>query len=86
MPPASVRPRTPEQNRVYHGKVNSLAAAAKIDFLEAKRRALQLASAIVGRQLESSTELSEIEMERVLEALDDHLAELGFVREPKVHA
>lgn len=65
--------RTPIQNRVYHGKLADLVKRAGITPSEAKREALARASAIAERPIESSTELSEIEMERLLEWLTDRL-------------
>jgi hypothetical protein len=73
------RTRTPVQNTIYHARLNDL---AKIDdphasveelrlrVIELKIWALTHASRTFGRSIESSTELSETEMERLLEWLD----------------
>jgi hypothetical protein len=79
-PPAPITPRTPQQNRVYHGKLSSIALLEERPLKDVKDGALQLASSMFRRSIESSTELSEIEMEQMLEALDDRLDELGYGR------
>jgi len=78
------RPRTPQQNTVYHARITDLAKIelAASEFTKAdlrvaernvKRRALAHANVIFKRPIASSTELSEIEMERLLEWLDEQL-------------
>lgn len=87
IPPESLppRPRTPQQNTVYHARITDLAKLEleQSDFTKAdlrvaewniKRRTLARAAAMFGRSIASSTELSEIEMERILEWLDEQLA------------
>jgi hypothetical protein len=76
--PVSTAPRTPQQSRVYHGKLASLAQLQAVDLYEVKRQALHKASAMFGRPITSSTELTEVEMERLLEALDEQLEQLGY--------
>lgn len=75
IPPESLPfvPRTPWQSKAYHGKCNDLARLTGSDFLETKRAALAHAGEMFGRAFDSSTELSEIEMEQLLEWLDDQL-------------
>jgi hypothetical protein len=70
---APPRPRTPEQNRVYHGKLADLARHQHQPLPVVKRQALVEASRRFGRLVSSSTELSEVEMELLLEWLDDEL-------------
>jgi hypothetical protein len=79
LPRIPARPRTPNQSQVYHGKCASLAQLQKLDMLEVKHRTLALASKMFDRELKSSTELTEIEMELLLEALDEKLFALGYV-------
>jgi len=71
-------PRTPQQNRVYHGKLNSIAELEQRPLKDVKAWALERASLMFRRSIESSTELSEIEMEQLLESLDRRLDELGY--------
>lgn len=86
--PATARPRTPQQNTVYHGRLRELAILQhggpfddKADLWKAERRlkkwALEQAERMFRRELESSTELSEIEMERLNEWLGDRIDELN---------
>jgi hypothetical protein len=63
-------PRTPWQSKAYHGKCNDLARLTKAEFLIVKRNALARAPTMFGREIKSSTELTEIEMELLLEWLD----------------
>lgn len=79
-------PRTSIQNRVYHGKISDLAKrlfpaspTAWQAERHAKRLALRHASEMLGRPIESSTELSELEMERLIEWLDDELERTAIV-------
>lgn len=65
--------RTPWQSKAYHGKCNDLARITKADMGETKKKTLAYASERFGRPLESSTELSEVEMELVLEWLTDEI-------------
>lgn len=71
--PAAARPRTPEQNRVYHGKLADLARLERLPMATLKQRVIAEASLRFNRPITSSTELSEIEMEQLLEWLDDQL-------------
>jgi hypothetical protein len=79
---APARPRTPQQNTVYHGKISDLAklnapglekAELRLAERNVKTRALQHARKMFSRPIDSSTELTEIEMERLLEWLDVEL-------------
>lgn len=76
--PVSTTPRTSQQNRVYHGKCASLAKLEQLELFQIKRRSLEAASAMFRRPITSSTELTEIEMEQLLEHLDEQLARLGY--------
>lgn len=67
--------RTPVQNRVYHGKLADLALRSRRSDSEVKHEALDQASRMFARRIESSTELTEPEMERLLEWLTDRLEE-----------
>lgn len=76
--------RTPQQNIVYHARCSDL---AKLEFagqhvtssqlrmrvIEVKALTMMKASQRFGRKIESSTELTEPEMEQVLELLDQEL-------------
>lgn len=75
---APARPRTPEQNRVYHGKLASIAKLEKAELFDVKQRTLEFASLTFEREIKSSTELTELEMEHVLEQLDIELHRLGY--------
>lgn len=75
---APARPRTPQQNRVYHGKLASIAALEHTELLEVKQRTLMAASKRFRREIASSTDLSELEMEQILEQLDLELHRLGY--------
>lgn len=75
-------PRTPQQNRVYHARCASIAKLEQRPLLDVKRTALEHFATRIGRPLESSTELSEIEMELLLESLDQRLFELGYTYTP----
>lgn len=71
--PAPSRPRTPQQNRVYHGKLADLARLEQAPIAALKRRVLAEATSRFNRPVTSSTDLSEVEMEQLLEWLDDQL-------------
>lgn len=75
---APARPRTPQQNLVYHGKLTSIAKLENAELLDVKHRTLELASSMFGREFTSSTELNELQMEQLLERLDELLHELGY--------
>lgn len=89
MPTATPRPRlvprTPQQNIVYHARCTDLArlelgplassAQLRMRVIELKAETMQRASQRFGREITSSTELSEPEMEQVLELLDQQLAQ-----------
>jgi RNA polymerase-interacting CarD/CdnL/TRCF family regulator len=77
--PISARLRTPEQNRVYHGVLAKIANLQGSDLRFLKRRALAKASQLFDREIASSTELTEIEMERLLEWLDTELDRLEAI-------
>jgi hypothetical protein len=71
-------PRTPQQNRQYHGRLRTIALLEKPKLegpplwdaeRKLKRWSIEYAARMVGRDLESSTELSEIEFERMNEWL-----------------
>lgn len=79
-PATPVIPRTPVQNTVYHGRLREIALlenpALKSAELyaaerELKKWSVKQAARMVKRPLASSTELSELEMERLLEWLAD---------------
>jgi hypothetical protein len=81
VPPPPSRPRTGLQSRMYHGKVASIARARRAADVNAEMRnvkkgTLEWASATFRREITSSTELTELEMERVLERLDEQLDEI----------
>lgn len=76
--PVSTTPRTSQQSRVYHGKCASIAKLEQRDLIDVKRRALETATLMFGRPITSSTELTEIEMEQLLERLDEQLTRLGY--------
>jgi hypothetical protein len=94
VPPPPARPRTGQQSRIYYGKCASIARAllppqgadvaagdrSALDrgMRDVKRRALEWASRAFGREIASSTDLTEIEMERLLEHLDDVLDDLAL--------
>ena len=83
IPPESrpPRPRTPQQNLVYHARITDLAKLAKpadrdhLRVLERqlKKAALAKAEQLFDRPVKSSTELTEAEMEQLLEWLDEQL-------------
>jgi len=75
--PAATRPRlrTPEQNRVYHGMLNDLAKFEHKSLRTVKRETLAEASRRFGRKVESSTELSELEMASLIEGYIDRRLE-----------
>jgi hypothetical protein len=77
--PVPARLRTSEQNRVYHGVLAHVARLEGTDIRVMKRRAIAKASELFGRSIESSTELSEVEMERLLEWLDTELDRLEAI-------
>lgn len=77
--PVPARPRTPEQNRVYHGVLAHVARLEGLDIRVAKRRAIAKACDLFSREIESSTELTEVEMERLLEWLDTELDRLEAI-------
>ena len=70
--------RTPQQSQVFHGKLNDLAKRRHVEQQVVKRHALAHAAATFGRPIASSTELTEIEMELLLEWLDEELAATAF--------
>jgi hypothetical protein len=79
-PAAPMIPRTPWQNRNYHGRLREIAQletpGIEREVLwqeerKLKKWALRRASRMFGKPFESSTELSELEMERLLEWLGD---------------
>lgn len=78
--PLPSRPRTPQQNTVFHARCTELATTpgATKEEIRQRKRAIEVevkawASKRFGREIESSTQLTEIEMELVLEHLDDLL-------------
>ncbi len=72
--------RTPEQNRAYHGKCGAIARLRGRNARTVKTEALTLASQLFERKVESSTELSELEMDRLLDHLD---AQLALLEQPE---
>jgi hypothetical protein len=75
-------PRTPAQNTVYHGRLRDIAllnlpGASGGELYAEERRlkrwALKQASKMFGRTIASSTELSELEMDRLLDWLGDRI-------------
>jgi hypothetical protein len=79
-PAAPFQPRTPKQNAVYHGRLRDIAQLEKPGVegnelwqteRELKRWSLKHAAKMVGRELASSTELSELEFERMNDWLGD---------------
>lgn len=79
------KPRTEMQNRMYHGRIREIALLEKPDAAggelwsrerKLKKWAVAHASKMVGRELSSSTELSEIEFERLIEWLGDVIDDL----------
>jgi hypothetical protein len=77
-PPAPLTPRTPQQNLVYHGKLASIAKLEDCPIKDVKRWALELATLMFRRTIASSTEITEMEMEQLLEAFDRRLDALGY--------
>lgn len=75
IPTVPARPRTAQQNTVYHAKCADLAKLSEQDKPIVQAAALAWASKRFQRLIESSTELTEIQMEIVLEHLDVLLAE-----------
>lgn len=83
LPTTPAKPRTVYQSNIYHGKCAALARARSEDpsdkiavnreMRAVKHQALAFASKRFRREIESSTELSEIEMDIVSEWLDDQL-------------
>jgi hypothetical protein len=83
-PPAA--PRSARQSAIYYGKCAAVAratmpAADKVELdremRAVKRRALEYASGRFGREITSSTDLNEIEMDIVCEYLDTLLDEIS---------
>jgi hypothetical protein len=79
-----LRPRTAIQNTVYHARLTDLAelempeaspAKRRLRVIELKQWALAHATAEVRRPIASSTDLTEPEMERLLEWLDEQYLE-----------
>ena len=70
-----VQPRTAVQNRIYHARLNDLMRLRRVTNKDARLLALDRAAAMLGRAIESSTELSEPEMERLLEWLQEQIEE-----------
>lgn len=79
-PSSPTIPRTPAQNKMLHGRLREIATLEKPgierDALwtaerKLKRWAVAMASRLVGKPFSSSTELSELEMERLLDWLGD---------------
>jgi hypothetical protein len=84
-PTAPFVPRTAKQNTSYHGRLRSIAQLQKPGIegnalwdaeRKLKKWALKQASILAGRDIRSSTELSELEMERLLEFLGDRIDDL----------
>lgn len=80
IPTVPSRPRTKQQNTVYHARATELASidgGTKAEIFQRKRdldRSIKdWASARFGRKIVSSTEFTEIEMELVLERLNQLL-------------
>lgn len=83
IPPESrpPRPRTPQQNLVYHARITDLAKLTdppsketlRVLERQLKKAALEKARQLFGREITSSTELTEAEMEQLLEWLDEQL-------------
>jgi hypothetical protein len=86
-------PRTPKQNTILHGRLREIAQLEKPGIergelwtaeRKLKKWLLPRAAKIAGRQIASTTELSEIEMERLLEWLADVIdAMRAGVRRPR---
>jgi hypothetical protein len=80
MTPAAPRPphvdpfRTPGQSRAYHGKCGSLAQLEQTTPQRIKQQALEHISAVVGRPVLSSKDLTEDEMSDLLDWLDESIA------------
>lgn len=79
-------PRTPKQNSILHGRLREIAQLEKPgiergELWSAERKLkkwlLPRAAKIAGREITSTTELSEIEMERLLEWLADVVDAVG---------
>lgn len=79
-PAQPFQPRTEIQNRAYHGKLREIALLEKPGIeggelwtreRKLKKWSLAHAAKMVGRELDSSTALSELEFERMLEWLGD---------------
>src|SRR5439155_9208891 len=75
-------PRTQKQNAVYHGRLREMAQLQKHGIeredlwheeRKLKKWALAQASIQVGREISSSVDLSELEMERLLDWLADRI-------------
>lgn len=83
-PPRGVpaRPRTAQQNTAYHAKLGELARMTGQHLLDMKRDALELASAMFNRDVTSSTQLTEIEMEQLLDRIDVRMLELRAAAAP----
>lgn len=64
------RPASPGQIGALHAKTNALDAASKAERGTSKRRALEHASASVGRAITSSKDLTFAEMSELLDWLD----------------
>ena len=78
-------PRTQKQNAVYHGRLREMAQLQKHGIeredlwheeRKLKKWALAQASIQVGREISSSVDLSELEMERLLDWLADRIDDL----------
>lgn len=86
------RPRTAQQNTVFHGRLRELALLehggpiGKDELYAAeraaKKRAIAHAAEMFGKTFESSTDLSEMQMERLNDWLSDRIDELRANRAP----
>lgn len=86
------RPRTAIQNSVFHGRIRDIALLehgapmAKDELYAAeravKKRAMTRAAEMFGKTFESSTDLSEMQMERLNDWLSDCIDELKAKRAP----
>ena len=73
-PPApAMRDRTPGQGRAYHGKCGTLARLRGTTPQEIKRSALEQASRMFRREIDSSKAMNEDEMSEILDWLDDEI-------------
>lgn len=80
---APFTPRTPKQNQVYHGRLREIAQLEKpglegqklwLHERKLKKWSLKHVGRMCGRKVESSTELSELEFERMNDWLSDVIA------------